>query len=93
VSAAPSLAVGPERLSMNAIATLVALTRYARSNGLVSLGIPGRHDHAHDMRTPEMLEGVDELLAARWVSVAPNTVIRSQGELVLDVSGWLKRIA
>ena len=91
MSATPSVAIGPERLSINAISVLVTLGRLARPNGLVSLGVPGRSDSMRDIRTDALLAGVDELLAADWIRLAPDTVVRSHGELVLDVAAWLER--
>ena len=79
-------------LTRAALEVLVTLTRLARPNGLVSLGVVGRDDHARDLRSPAFLAAVDELLALDFARLAGANVLRSQGELVLDVSQWLSRL-
>ena len=79
------------QMSPNALATLTALARHARPNGLITLGIPGRADTMAPLRTPQMLAGVDELLERNLIALAGANVIRAQNEIVLDVSRWLER--
>lgn len=75
-------------VSERAAHALAILVRRARPNGLVTLGVPGRTDHGVDVRTGDVMAGIDELLAADWIDLARG-VVRSRGEIVLDVSQWM----